>query len=107
MEGGERGRKGRVQWDPERDIMTSEGGEPRKMLKRRAIQIGFSKELSQYYVKSILSIEDVTPLAKKVDHAHQGYAKHKCHGQTHQEFTRVEMEKMIKKLPELLKLKSN
>ena len=29
-----------VQWDPARDLMTSEGREPRRMLRRRAIQIG-------------------------------------------------------------------
>ena len=65
------GSKGRVQWDPARDILTADGNEPRKMLRRRAIQIGISDELSEHYVNSILSIEDVTELAHAVCEAHQ------------------------------------
>ena len=60
---------GRIQWDPERDIMTAENGQPRKLL-RRAIQIGFSRDLSQEYVKNILLIEDVTGLSHMVKDAH-------------------------------------
>lgn len=64
------GTKGRVQWDPARDLMTSSKGEPRKMLRRRAIQIGVSRELSRAYVESIVSIEDVTALAHAAAEAH-------------------------------------
>ena len=38
------GSHGRVQWDPARDLMSSEGREPRRMLRRRAIQIGREKD---------------------------------------------------------------
>lgn len=61
---------GRVQWDPARDLFTSEDGEPRKMLNKRAIQIGIKGHLSEIYVKSVLSIEDVTNLAHSVGIAH-------------------------------------
>jgi len=64
------GSKGRVQWDPARDLFSAEGREPRKMLRERAIQIGLSKDLSEDYVKSVISIEDVTPLARSVHQAH-------------------------------------
>ena len=66
------GSKGRVQWDPARDLMTSEanGREPRRMLRERAIQIGLSRDLSEAYVAGVLSIEDVTPLARQVGVAH-------------------------------------
>ena len=42
---------GRVQWDPARDILTSEnnGKEPRKILSKRAIQIGLKEKLSDFY----------------------------------------------------------
>jgi len=62
---------GRVQWDPERDMMSSEGREPRKIERKRAIQIGLAGELSEFYVKSIVEIQDVTELAGKVFLAHQ------------------------------------
>lgn len=65
------GCKGRVQWDPARDIMSSENKEPRKMLRKRAIQIGLSKVLSQTYVDHILSIQDVTELAHLISDAHK------------------------------------
>ena len=61
---------GRIQWDPARDLFMSEDGEPRKMLNKRAIQIGVKGHLSEFYVKSILSIEDVTNLAHLVGIAH-------------------------------------
>ena len=60
------GSKGRVQWDPERDMNSSEDNkakEPRKMTQTRSIQIGLSKDLSENYVKNIISIEDATDLA--------------------------------------------
>ena len=62
---------GRVQWDPARDLLTSEKGEPRKMLRARAIQIGLKGKLSKLYVSKIVSIEDVTLLAIKVGLAHK------------------------------------
>ena len=61
---------GRIQWDPERDLFQSEKKEPRKMLRRRAIQIGLSGILSEWYVDNIVSIEEVTSLAQKVQSAH-------------------------------------
>ena len=61
---------GRVQWDPARDLFMSEDGEPRKMLNKRAIQIGVKGYISEFYVKSVLSIEDVTDLAYLVGIAH-------------------------------------
>jgi len=61
---------GRVQWDPARDLFVSEDGEPRKMLNKRAIQIGVKGHISEFYVKSILSIKDVTHLAYLVGIAH-------------------------------------
>mmetsp|Transcript_71302 Transcript_71302/g.133369 ORF Transcript_71302/g.133369 Transcript_71302/m.133369 type:complete len:254 (+) Transcript_71302:59-820(+) len=68
------GSKGRVQWDPARDLMSSEGKgkgiEPRKCLRDRAIQIGLSRDLSERYVQSIISIADVTALAQQVGVAH-------------------------------------
>ena len=78
LKGGERshcregggGSKGRVQWDPARDLMAADGREPRKMLRARAIQIGLSGSLSEQYVHSVVSIEDVTALAHRVGAAH-------------------------------------
>ena len=69
---GHGGTKGRVQWDPERDILTpaDKGREPRKMLYRRAIQIGLSKELSETYVDNIRAVEDVTELSHRIEKAH-------------------------------------
>jgi len=61
---------GRVQWDPERDILEGDGKEPRQMLRTRAIQIGLKGRLSEEYVRSIISVEDVTELAMKVKIAH-------------------------------------
>jgi len=69
------GKGGRVQWDPERDILQPEKfrgkRQPRKLLNSRAIQIGLSGGLSQYYVENILSIENVTELAQSVGMAHR------------------------------------
>jgi hypothetical protein len=69
------GSNGRVQWDPARDLLEADGKEPRRMLRRRAIQIGLKGSLSEQYVASTLSIEDVTPLAHKVGTAHGVKAK--------------------------------
>ena len=62
---------GRVQWDPERDIMAGDGNEPRRMLRTRAIQIGLKGHLSKMFVESIIYIEDVTELARKLGEAHR------------------------------------
>lgn len=64
------GTLGRVQWDPARDLFTADGNEPRKLLNKRAIQIGLKEILSENYVNSIISIEDVTKLAHEVGIAH-------------------------------------
>ena len=55
-----------------RDLMTSEdrGREPRRMLRERAIQIGLSRDLSERYVAGVLSITDVSALARQVGAAH-------------------------------------
>ena len=67
------GTKGRVQWDPARDLLTSESGGkvPRRMLRERAIQIGLSRNLSEGFVSSALEIRDVTELAHRVGAAHK------------------------------------
>merc|ERR1719410_947398 len=66
------GTSGRVQWDPARDLLAAEDKvpEPRKMLRRRAIQIGVKGRLREVFVREMLSIEDVTPLARQVGEAH-------------------------------------
>jgi len=64
------GSKGRVQWDPERDLMSGDGKAPTEMLRYRAIQIGLKGSLSELYVRSVLSIQNVTELARKVHAAH-------------------------------------
>lgn len=69
------GTNGRVQWDPERDLMSGDGKVSRKMLSTRAIQIGLKGPLSQKYVDSVLSIEDVTDLAHRVGKAHRANTK--------------------------------
>lgn len=69
------GSKGRVQWDPARDLMTADGKVPRKMLRDRAIQVGLAGSLSELYVRSVISITDVTGLAHKVGRAHQTKSK--------------------------------
>lgn len=75
-EGGEKDRdvsNGVVQWDPDRDIMSGDDKkkEPRRLLRRRAIQIGLKGRLSELYVQSVLSIQDVTALAQRIGQAHQ------------------------------------
>jgi hypothetical protein len=66
------GKKARVQWDPERDLFEAgNDNRPRKMLNKRAIQIGLSHEFSKKYVSSAISIEDVTNLAHSIGQAHR------------------------------------
>jgi hypothetical protein len=67
------GALGRAQWDPARDLLTAEDGgrEPRRKLRERAIQIGLKGRLSEEYVRSVTSIEDVTGLAHRVRDAHR------------------------------------
>lgn len=65
------GSKGRVQWDPARDLYSADGRVPRKMLRRRAIQIGVKADLSRFYVDHVASVEDVTDLAHAVQAVHQ------------------------------------
>mmetsp|Transcript_107169 Transcript_107169/g.185555 ORF Transcript_107169/g.185555 Transcript_107169/m.185555 type:complete len:385 (-) Transcript_107169:52-1206(-) len=62
---------GRVQWDPERDMLSADGREPRRMLRTRAIQIGLAGRLSQLYVQSAVCVQDVTELAHRICHAHR------------------------------------
>jgi hypothetical protein len=72
-QGGGGASTGRVQWDPARDLLAAEksGKEPRKLLRRRAIQIGVKGALSEEYVSSALAIVDVTALAQRVGAAHR------------------------------------
>lgn len=71
---GKGGGAGRVQWDPARDLFSTEGKKPhvcpRKMLRDRAIQIGVKAWLSKLYVDRVLSIEDKTELAHRIRDAH-------------------------------------
>merc|ERR1712190_220714 len=66
---------GRVQWDPERDMMQAHGREPRELLQTRAIQIGLKGNLSALYVNSAISIQDVTDLCHRVFDAHRSKKK--------------------------------
>ena len=64
---------GRVQWDPARDLWTSDPAsrqEPRRCLHERAIQIGIAGRLSELFVQEILSIQNVTSLANQIGLAH-------------------------------------
>ena len=78
------GAKGRIQWDPARDLYSSEGKgkstEPRKMLRERAIQIGLSRELSERFTRSILAVVDVSVLARRVGDAHRSEDVHAAMG---------------------------
>jgi hypothetical protein len=67
----EGGGNGRVQWDPERDLFQAEKEEPRRMLRQRAIQIGLAGNLSEFFVNNIISIQEVTDLARRVGAAHK------------------------------------
>lgn len=63
---------GRIQWDPERDLFQAEDNAPRRRTSDiRAIQIGLPGPLSEYYIKHILSIQEVTALSHKVAAAHR------------------------------------
>ena len=64
------GAKGRVQWDPAWDLLLGDGKVPREM-RSRAIQIGLKGSLSELYVHSVVSIQDVTALAHRVGQAHR------------------------------------
>merc|ERR1712037_318025 len=70
------GSLGRVQWDPAREMEMSDLDRkmplPRRFLNRRDIQIGLKERLSEMYVASVLSIEDVTQLAGKLKETHSG-----------------------------------
>merc|ERR1712048_1361887 len=59
-----------IQWDPERDLMSADGKEPRMLRRRKAIQICVKGKLSDLYVKNIISIQDVTSLAHRIYEAH-------------------------------------
>lgn len=48
-----------VQWDPERDLHG-------KKLPHRSIQVGVSRFWAEKYNEAIVSIEDLTPLVKKI-----------------------------------------
>ncbi|GMH70935.1 hypothetical protein TrST_g2375 [Triparma strigata] len=75
------GSRGVVQWDPERDLMMFDPKKknvPRKMLRERSIQIGLQGGLSELYVVSALSIEDVTERAHEVGRAHKCKKEKDC-----------------------------
>mmetsp|Transcript_72431 Transcript_72431/g.205593 ORF Transcript_72431/g.205593 Transcript_72431/m.205593 type:complete len:424 (+) Transcript_72431:58-1329(+) len=69
------GSNGRVQWDPARDLMSGDGKAPRMMLRDRAIQVGLKGSLSELYVRSVMSIQDVTELSHRVGEAHRAKSK--------------------------------
>ena len=77
---------GRVQWDPAREMEMSDLDRkmpmPRRFLNRRDIQIGLKDRLSEMYVASVLSIEDVTQLAGKLKEAHNGKSESEVSFQT-------------------------
>jgi len=73
----------RVQWDPERDLWSSqmdrkgEHKEPRKLPHIRSIQIGICQEFSIQNLNK-LKIEDVTELARAVAEAHNAETEEDC-----------------------------
>ena len=74
----------RVQWDPERDLFSSqmdrkgEHKEPRKIpTKLKAIQIGISHQFSIQNINK-LKIEDVTDLARAIGEAHNAETEEDC-----------------------------
>ena len=98
---------GRVQWDPERDIWSPgfggrESKAPRKMLRRRAVQIGLSRHLSKRYVASAISIQEVTDLAHRVEQAHRQKTRNDCLQAMHLLLSELPIER-----PYLPKLYSN
>merc|ERR1711974_584072 len=66
---------GRVQWDPERDVMSADGKEPREKLRRRAIQIGLKGRVFEIYLHSLISIADITELGHRICAAHRQGSK--------------------------------
>ena len=48
-----------VQWDPERNLQGTK-------LPHRSIQVGISRFWAEKYNEAIVSIEDITPLVKKI-----------------------------------------
>ena len=68
------GKLGRVQWDPAREVEMSDLDRknplPRRCFKRRDVQIGLKGRLSEKDVENVISIEDVTQLARKLEEAH-------------------------------------
>ena len=68
------GSLGRVQWDPAREMEMSDLDRkcpmPRRSYKRKDIQIGVKGKLNEMYVASVISIQDVTDLAHKLQEAH-------------------------------------
>ena len=75
LAGSHTNRPGRIQWDPARDLMDSANGEPRRIARERAIQIGLKRASARLYIESVLSVEDVTDLAHRVGHAHSAKGK--------------------------------
>eukprot|EP00040_Diaphanoeca_grandis_P011887 m.60888 g.60888 ORF g.60888 m.60888 type:complete len:242 (-) comp22900_c1_seq1:130-855(-) len=69
------GSNGRVQWDPARDLFSGEGKVPRKMLTKRAIQIGVKDNVQALFVNGAITIEDVTDLSHLVGKAHDDKLK--------------------------------
>ena len=68
------GSNGKIQWDPERDMMFADGRKPREMIRRRAIQIGLKGRLSEFYVQHTICIQDVADLSHRVCEAHRAKA---------------------------------
>lgn len=69
------GSNGRVQWDPGRDLESWDGKVPRELLRDRAIQIGLKGSISELYVRSVVSIQDVTRLGQRLKEAHAAKSK--------------------------------
>ena len=82
----------RLQWDPERDLLSKEPkkDEPRKLVRTRAVQIGLAGKVLQNFAENIIRIDDVTDLAKRV---------HKAHGYKNDKEVSAEMQKLKSILP--------
>jgi hypothetical protein len=50
----------RVQWDPERDLRGTR-------LAHRSLQLGLGRAVAPAYAAGVLAIDDVTPLARRID----------------------------------------
>ena len=93
------GSKGRVQWDPARDIMHSEDGKvPSQLLHRRAIQVGVRADLSEQFVQAVLAVEDVTALAHQVGEAHRQMVQN-ARARRQDRSLPVTMEQLLPSLP--------